>query len=658
MTDRPQNLVRPARPMTLGQALAFLATAMLIGCAYRLIWLEKHRSADLREAARKQQTSSVPYLARRGWIVDSNPINPGRNTVLAASYLVDSVYIDAKPMQDETARRELVDRLATILNMGPSERGTLLTKVNEAAAVAARQAAEAAAKQAAGDEGEAVPEDAVEASPDPSAKKKRTPNPRCVWIDSMRWMEPAQSAAIRKLMAERDPVHKYDKRYPGLAIIAELKRDYPAGRLAAHQIGFLDKGGQATEGLELRFDKWLRGIDGAKWFIRTGRGQPLWSTEKEYDPPLDGLTLVLNLNAVIQSNVEQVLLDTVKKYQAESGTAVVMDVRTGAIWAMANVPMISLRKDNPPEKDAPYVREADEARRRNRALTDPFEPGSIFKWVNMAGAIDKHVVRETDTFDCSGGVMTIGKRVVHDVHGYGQLTVRLILVKSSNIGMSRIGMKMGKDLMYKNLCDFGLGQKTGVELNTVESEGKLKPLAKWQDGYTNISISFGQEISVTPLQMVRAFSAICNGGYLLTPRLVRAVVDDSAVMSGGAARVVEDYSVPKARRILQESTCKTMIDIMAEVVTKGTGQKAKSDKVAIFGKTGTAQIFERGHDTGEYTSSFICGAPVAAPRIAVIVSIRKPKKSIGYYGGTVAAPPAKQIVEDTLTFLNARGSGQ
>lgn len=670
--------------MFVGQGLAFLAMALLTGCIYRLIWLERHRGSELRADVARQQQKDRTYLGRRGSIVDYNPLNPGQHTTLATSYLLDSVFIDVKAMlhrnektlvldesmvrTDEQNLFELADRLASILAFSASERGKLRVKLDAALKIAREQiAAEAKAKaegRLSDDDRSPAPPPGEEDDDAPAVPGKPVAvNCRYVNIQRMRLISPDQSLQIDKLRAERvtrrtaKEAVRIEKRFPGLGTNAELKRDYPAGKLAAHLIGFVGKDGKAKEGLELNYDRWLFGEDGSKQVIRTAGGHPLWSSERDYLPPRDGLTIVLNINSVIQSNVERVLAETVSHYKAESGTAVVMDVKTGAIWALATVPTFSLREDAC-EPGVPYVgnvvSEADKRQLRNRALTDPFEPGSIFKWVAMAGAIDQGIIRRTDIIDCGGGSVQIGSRTVHDVHGYGDLTVEMILIKSSNVGMSKIGMKMGAERLYKAVTDFGFGRKTGIDAPG-EDPGILKPLSAWKPTFTVPSVSFGQEISVTPVQMAAGFSAICNGGWLLQPRLVRAIVDESAVISGGAAQVVKDYSHPVGRQILKPTTCRTMVEIMCGVVTKGTGQKAKSDKVTIFGKTGTAQIFERGRDTGQFTSSFICGAPAENPQIAVIVSVRKPNRSIGHFGGTVAAPAAKQIVEETLGFLSARG---
>jgi cell division protein FtsI (penicillin-binding protein 3) len=364
-----------------------------------------------------------------------------------------------------------------------------------------------------------------------------------------------------------------------------------------------------------------------------------------------------------------VLEETVKKYaypepeahgsaeKQTTGVAIVMDVKTGAVLAIANYPTYSLEET---------VRPAEDPRRKNRALTDPFEPGSIFKWVTAAGAIDKGVVTPDTVIDCSGPYHVPGRSKpiteAHE-HYYGPLTVTMVVAKSSNIGMSKIAERLGAEKLYKTLTDFGFGNKTGIELSNGESGGILHPVSGWRPGNSLESISFGQEISVTPIQVITAFCAICNGGTLPRPRLVSAIIDDSAVSVGGAPKVLENCmpepGKPAGRRILKKDTSDKMIQILRAVVEKGTGQKAISDRLyagrplTIFGKTGTAQIPEHGHYTDDYVASFICGAPMEAPRIAVLVSIRKPNKSVGHFGGTVAAPAAKQIVEETLAWLEA-----
>ncbi len=288
-------------------------------------------------------------------------------------------------------------------------------------------------------------------------------------------------------------------------------------------------------------------------------------------------------------------------------------------------------------------------------MTDPFEPGSIFKPFVMSWAIEKHIVKPTDVYSGYNGVYHDPTgRTVRDDASYGALTVHDILVKSSNIGMTQIGWKMGKAKVYEAVTTFGFGSRTGVELPG-DQKGLVSPLSEWTNG-TLTSASFGYAVAATPLlQLLRAFATFSNGGYLVTPRIVHAVEESS----GKTIAWGDVAGPPLQKQIISGETCATMRTMMIDVLgPQGTARNAGSKIYQLFGKTGTAHIASGGRQGGhgyaasDYNSSFLCGGPVRDPRLVVIVTLQKPRH--GYFGGTVSAPAAVAIMERALLHMQVQ----
>lgn len=442
---------------------------------------------------------------------------------------------------------------------------------------------------------------------------------------------------IRRGLSEEQADRLKDVGIYGLGVFDEPYRTYPTNQLAAAVLGFVAPDGLGVSGLEHQYDEWLRGENGVKTIIRDAGRKAFWLAEGGYHPPRDGLHIVLTLDSEIQANVERELADAVNRYRAESGVAIVMHAKTGAILAMANAPGFD------PNRYGDYSPD----RYRNRAITDPYEPGSTFKVFVAAGALAEGVVHFGQRIDCEGGLWKDGPRLLHDHHPYGTLTFEEVFTKSSNIGMGKIGKAMGNRLLMDYVTRFGFGQRTGVGL-AGESPGIVRPFEKW-DGYTTTSVPMGHEISVTPLQMTRAFCVFANGGLAVTPYIIRA-----ALAADG--RVVQDYTPsPPGERVLDERTANLVKDrLLCAVVNNGTGAKAALSSYQVFGKTGTAQIPKkggRGYERNAYVSSFIGGAPGRDPQLVVYVAIRKPERSRGYYGGAVAAPVVREILAHALAYL-------
>jgi cell division protein FtsI/penicillin-binding protein 2 len=428
----------------------------------------------------------------------------------------------------------------------------------------------------------------------------------------------------------------------GIGIQSDWQRYYPMGRLAANVIGFTSTDNHGLEGIELKYDKVLSGSAARNIFFADVYRRPIRA--KQQDGILtNGKGIILTIDATIQQFTRDELVKQYENYQAESAVAIVAEPKSGAILALVSLP----------DFDPADIRTTDPNNFRSRAITDWYEPGSIIKPIVASIALDAGVVNRTEKIFCENGNYR-GKgfgRIGEYLHGFGDLTVKEILIHSSNIGMAKIGQRTGKERLYDGLKLFGFGTKTGIELPG-EIDGQLRPADTW-DGYSVTRIPFGQEICVTGMQLIRAFCILANGGRLVRPFLVRAIVDNDG-------NIIElKRPPPPVGYIIKNEVAKWIVtDAMVGVVNAvgGTGKRAQLEKWQVFGKTGTAQIARsdgRGYSDRDYMASFVAGAPAKDPAILVLISVRKPNRSLGkgYTGGVVAAPVAAKIIEKTLTYL-------
>ncbi|MBI4394704.1 MAG: serine hydrolase, partial [Candidatus Omnitrophica bacterium] len=330
---------------------------------------------------------------------------------------------------------------------------------------------------------------------------------------------------------------------------------------------------------------------------------------------------------------EQALDEAFRKHHAESAIAVVMNPRTGEILAMASRPTFD------PNRIAP----SEAAFRRNRPITDIFEPGSVFKIVTAAAALNEGKVKLSDVIDCEQGEWRPRpSRIIHDVHPYGRLNFPEVLIKSSNIGTVKIGMRLGEEKLYEYIKKFGFGEKTGIDFPG-EVNGILRPVPQWSK-FSITSIPFGQEVAATAIQMLRAIAAIANGGHVVKPYLLKEIQDESGV-------TIFEKDPVLSEPILRPEVVRAMNRILQRVVLEGTGDRAKIEGVRVAGKTGTSQKLEPtgGYSHKHFVGSFIGFAPAEDPMLAMIVSINDPRPY--YYGGTVAAPVFKDVIEKSLIYL-------
>lgn len=427
----------------------------------------------------------------------------------------------------------------------------------------------------------------------------------------------------------------------GLGTFNEPFRSYPMQELAAAMIGFVSPDGTGISGIEHQCEHWLRGENGVKTIVRDARRKAFWLAEEGYRPARDGYHVVLTMDAEIQSAVESELAAGVARFNAESGVAIVMHPQSGAILAMANYPGF----------DPNHYSDYGEERYRNRIITDPYEPGSTFKPFIAAAALAEKAVHLGEMFDCEHGAWTEGARTLKDHHAYDFLTFQEILVKSSNIGMGKLGLRLGNRKLYEYVRQCGFGETTGVGLEG-ESEGLLRPLVRW-NAFSTTSLPMGQEIGVTPLQLARSFCLFANGGRLVTPYAIRAIVD-------AEGRVVQDMTPPEVdtEPVFPPDVIDQMRDILCSVVNDSASKAGCLPSHQVFGKTGTAQIARkdgRGYEKRAYVSSFVAGAPASNPELVVFVAIRRPDASVGYYGGQVAAPVVREILRHSLAYLRIPG---
>lgn len=387
-------------------------------------------------------------------------------------------------------------------------------------------------------------------------------------------------------------------------------------------------------GVEMMFEKELAGVPG--WFVSEAdvRGQEIGGSRVQDLAPQDGLNVVLTLDASVQHMVRAALQEVMAKHTPVSASAVVVRPRTGEVLAMVCLP------DFDPNDPGAYPPES----RRNRLICDVYEPGSTFKVVTIAAALNEGVVDLDDRIFCENGRFEFAGRVLRDHEPYGVLSVREIISKSSNIGAAKIGIMLGEERLYRYILGFGFGARTGIMLPG-EVAGIVHPVRSW----SKLSISripMGQEVAVTPLQMVMAICAIANRGWLMQPMIVRGVEDRFG-------RPVVRYDPLPVRQVVSEATAARMVEALKRVVSRdGTAVRAAVPGYTVAGKTGTAQkVMEgaRGYAPGKYFSSFIGFLPASDPQICIGVFVDEPKN--GYYGGQVAAPVFRQIAEKLVGYL-------
>jgi cell division protein FtsI (penicillin-binding protein 3) len=450
--------------------------------------------------------------------------------------------------------------------------------------------------------------------------KKLNSDKSFVWIK--RRVTPAQSKKVESLNLD------------GINFLTEAKRFYPSSEIAGNVIGFVGMDSKGLEGLELKYNNDLKGEATYSVVQRDALGRIIFGKRLKQRKNVMGNELILTIDKTIQYIAEKELRKAVRKTRAKSGTVVVMRPDTGEILAVAIQPQYN---PNVFWKYKPSFW-------RNRAVTDSFEPGSTFKVFLLAAVLDEGVVSQRDIFFCENGSYRVGKNTINDIHPHAWLTIKKIIKYSSNIGISKAGERLGKEKYYQYIRKFGFGEKTNVNL-----PGETKGLVRSPKNWNRIdidTISFGQGISVSAIQLITGLCTIANKGFLMRPYVVKQIVTSDG-------KVIKEFKPHIVRRVISEKTARDVTSILKSTVKKGgTGTRAFIDSYEVAGKTGTAQ--KANPSTGGYfrdrhIASFMGFVPADDPEIAILVVIDEPEGTP--YGGEVAAPVFKACAEKTLDYM-------
>ena len=454
-------------------------------------------------------------------------------------------------------------------------------------------------------------------------RRKLASGQRFVWLK--RQVKPREAKRVRALKIE------------GVGLSHESKRYYPQGHLAGQALGLVGTDAQGLEGVERSYDPHIRGKPRSSVAERDALGRRVLVTGLDDLKIRPGADVRLTLDTTLQHLAEKHLEATVKRFRAKGGTVVMADPFTGAVLALASYPYFNPNR----------FRDQDRDRWRIRAITDTYEPGSVFKAVLAAAALEEGAVGREDLIFCEFGRYRYGGRTIHDFKEYGWLSFAKVLQLSSNIGVTKVADKLGRERYHRYIQRFGFGAKTGVDLPG-EVSGKVRPHRTWYD-IDLAAVSFGQAVSVTPLQMVMAFSAIANGGLLMKPYVVDRVVDEDG-------RVLLQHRPELVRRVVSRATARTVADILKGVVAQGgTGTRAAVAGFEAAGKTGTSQkadTVKGGYSKTKRVASFVGFVPAAEPRFVLLTLVDEP--TVNVYGGVVAAPLFRRIAGPALHALGVK----
>jgi len=440
-----------------------------------------------------------------------------------------------------------------------------------------------------------------------------------------------ESYALIKKEVDVDEYENIKKeKLKGIYMEKKYKRVYPYGKHACHILGYTDIDGNGIEGVEYFYNSFLKGKDGLYLVLKDGIGNLIPSVKKVLIKEEKGEDVILTIDSNIQFIVEEEIKKAYEKFNPKNISVIVMNPDNGEILALANYP--NYDPNNPSQYDFSII--------RNKCVTDLFEPGSVFKIVNAASAIEENLFTPDSIFMCENGKWFVRNHYLHDVHPYGVLTFEEVVVKSSNIGTVKIAMNLGERKLYEYCKKFRFGEKTGIDLPG-EIKGIFRPLQNWSS-YSITAIPIGQEVGITSIQGIRAISVFVNGGYLVRPHIIKGI-------QGKENYEIENYKNEK-EKILSLRTTDIIKKMLQKVVSEeGTAASAKIDGYNIGGKTGTAQKAIGGkYVKGKYVSSFVGFLCSNKKNIAISVNVDEP---VGvYYGGVVAAPIFRDIMGRIINY--------
>ena len=445
--------------------------------------------------------------------------------------------------------------------------------------------------------------------------KRQVPQPHAVEL-----REKLKAQSLRGIYFERDAT-----------------RIYPNGSMLSHVIGFTDFDHKGIQGIEASMEQYLHGQDGYRYIEHNRAGQEIVLYRGQERAPRDGYKVQLTVDLNLQHIVEQEIDAAVREFRPEKATIILMRPHTGEILAMANRPHFDLNERS----------EAKPEQMKNRAIIDMVEPGSTFKIVTAAAALNEKKVRPDTYIHCENGVWNYGGRPLHDHHGYGSMSVQDIMIKSSNIGVAKLAISLGEGKFYEYIRRFGFGERTGIEL-----PGEISGIVRAPQSWSKISITripMGHEVAVTPLQMTAGMAVIANGGKLVTPRIVRSITN-------AEGETVSEFTPTVVRQVISPQTAQQISEALQGVVSeKGTAKAAAVAGFTVAGKTGTAQKVDPkgGYTPGKYVVSFSGYMPAERPEIVGLVMLDDAKTGSELnYGGTVAAPIFARIAEKAARYLD------
>lgn len=568
----------------------FLFLVVFIGLTIRLGYIQIVKGPEYQKMAVEQWTRDIAIPAKRGIIYDRN----GKK--LAISATAYSIYVRPAEIKE---KEKVAKILSEVLDV---EYESTLKKVNEKkAAILIKQKV---------------------------------------------------SSDIAKLLREKIEANNII----GIDFIDDCKRFYPQTNFASHILGFTNIDNEGQEGVEAAYDKYLNGFPGRSIVMKDARGQELPGSDKKYFEPQDGLNLVLTIDEVIQHFAEKAVENALIENKAKRVMAIVMEPKTGDILAMVAKPDYDNNDPRKAPKEALDMWESLTNQERlkelfkvwrNPIISDTYEPGSTFKIITSVAGLEEGVVKPDDKFFCSGYVVVAGQRLKcwRSYRPHGSETFVEGVQNSCNPVFIEVGQRLGREKFMKYVKSFGFGELTNIKL-----KGEAAGIVRNVNAVGPVELanmSFGQGISVTPIQLISAVSAVANGGYLMEPRLAKKLIDNDG-------NTIHEFSPNIIRQVISKETSDTMCEILESVVSNGTGGGAKIPGYKIAGKTGTAQKAENGrYVQGKYISSFIGFAPANDPKIAVLVVIDEPGGA-SHFGGVIAAPVVKSIIGDSLRYLDVK----